>query len=368
ASGALDRTVRIWDIHELDKAPTLLNAALSLVDVPALSELADQGTLLIEIAEHQREVDYVEWSMDGQYLLSTSDDQTIRVYKVENNGRFVLSCCKLIGHTHNICSATFFTNNIIISCSEDKSIRLFDIQKHKQGQYQVINNVQSQQGGNQSYIYPPPAPSQTPQVNQMYQYRSTTNRFWCIAKHKRFPHLLAAGHDQGMIVFKLFRERPPYEIEYGSNFMVIARRECDFNIAQNGGSFLIGNLDNKIVKGRDKQKGKNKNEYNIQEYSEEVDDEDQWIWQGDGVMQGSLSQLQQKGNSQQQNYQLSRGGLGRRGGGYEVYSRPETQQNKGKGSAQQFIPGKQGWNILEKGQWSLKQSGKKAVDVAWYII
>ena len=44
-------------------------------------------------------------------------------------------------------------------------------------------------------------------------------RFWILAAHSE-QNLLAAGHDSGMIVFKLERERPAYDIYNGRMFYV----------------------------------------------------------------------------------------------------------------------------------------------------
>lgn len=65
-------------------------------------------------------------------------------------------------------------HELIISNSEDRSIRVWDISKRL--------GVQT--------------------------FRRENDRFWILAAHPQ-QNLLAAGHDSGMIVFKLERERPP---------------------------------------------------------------------------------------------------------------------------------------------------------------
>jgi coatomer protein complex subunit alpha (xenin) len=45
------------------------------------------------------------------------------------------------------------------------------------------------------------------------------DRFWIMAAHPE-QNLLAAGHDSGLIVFKLERERPAYGGANGSLFYV----------------------------------------------------------------------------------------------------------------------------------------------------
>lgn len=67
--------------------------------------------------------------------------------------------------------------DIIVSNSEDKSIRVWDVTKR--------TGVQT--------------------------FRREHDRFWILASHPEM-NLLAAGHDSGMIVFKLERERPAFSV------------------------------------------------------------------------------------------------------------------------------------------------------------
>lgn len=79
---------------------------------------------------------------------------------------------------HSVCTATepaVTPQELIISNSEDKSIRVWDMSK-RQG-------VQT--------------------------FRREHDRFWILAVHQE-SNLLAAGHDGGMLVFKLERERPAF--------------------------------------------------------------------------------------------------------------------------------------------------------------
>ena len=50
-------------------------------------------------------------------------------------------------------------------------------------------------------------------------FRRENDRFWILAAHPE-QNLLAAGHDSGMIVFKLERERPAYDT-HGEMEMVL---------------------------------------------------------------------------------------------------------------------------------------------------
>jgi coatomer protein complex subunit alpha (xenin) len=81
-----------------------------------------------------------------------------------------------LGHFNNISCVIFHPRqDLILSNSEDKTIRVWDIQRR----------------------------------TALSTYRREYDRFWVLAYHRE-QNLFAAGHDNGMIVFKLERERPPY--------------------------------------------------------------------------------------------------------------------------------------------------------------
>ncbi len=62
----------------------------------------------------------------------------------------------------------------------------------------------------------------------MQTFRRETDRFWVMAAH---PHLnlFAAGHDSGMIVFKLERERPAYAVHANTLYYVKVWKLQQFN-------------------------------------------------------------------------------------------------------------------------------------------
>jgi coatomer protein complex subunit alpha (xenin) len=82
----------------------------------------------------------------------------------------------LRGHVNNVSCVIFHPKqDLIVSDSEDKSLRVWDMSKRV--------GVQT--------------------------FRREHDRFWILTAHPAV-NLLAAGHDSGMIVFKLERERPAY--------------------------------------------------------------------------------------------------------------------------------------------------------------
>lgn len=81
------------------------------------------------------------------------------------------------GHTNNVSCVLFHPKHeLIVSNSEDRTIRVWDISKRL--------GVQT--------------------------FRRESDRFWILAVHPE-QNILAAGHDSGMIVFKLERERPAFD-------------------------------------------------------------------------------------------------------------------------------------------------------------
>jgi coatomer protein complex subunit alpha (xenin) len=82
------------------------------------------------------------------------------------------------GHYNNVSCALFHPRqDLILSNSEDKSIRVWDMSKR--------TSIQT--------------------------FRRENDRFWILAAHPTL-NLFAAGHDTGLLVFKLERERPPYAV------------------------------------------------------------------------------------------------------------------------------------------------------------
>ena len=80
------------------------------------------------------------------------------------------------GHYNNVSCAIFHPRQeLILSNSEDKSIRVWDMSKR----------------------------------TCLHTFRREHDRFWVLASHPTL-NLFAAGHDGGMVIFKLERERPAH--------------------------------------------------------------------------------------------------------------------------------------------------------------
>jgi len=92
------------------------------------------------------------------------------------------------GHVNNVSCVMFHPKqDLIVSNSEDKSIRVWDMNKR--------------------------VASQT--------FRRENDRFWVLSIHKD-ANLVAAGHDSGLVVFKLEKERPAYTIAGKGNLFYVS--------------------------------------------------------------------------------------------------------------------------------------------------
>ena len=104
------------------------------------------------------------------------------------------------GHFNNVSCVLFHPRQeLIISNSEDKSIRVWDMSK---------------KAGVQTF-------------------RREHDRFWVLAAHPEI-NLFAAGHDSGLIVFKLERERPAYASHGNQLYYVKDRylRVCEYGTSK----------------------------------------------------------------------------------------------------------------------------------------
>lgn len=104
------------------------------------------------------------------------------------------------GHYNNVSCAIFHPKQeLILSNSEDKSIRVWDMSKRI----------------------------------SLHTFRREHDRYWVIAAHPTL-NLFAAGHDNGMVIFKLERERPAYSIYNNHLFYVKEKllRRLDFSTSK----------------------------------------------------------------------------------------------------------------------------------------
>ena len=123
---------------------------------------------------HDRGVNWASFHPTLPLVVSGADDKQVKLWRMNDTKAWEVDTMR--GHLSNVSCVMFHpTQDLIVSNSEDKAIRVWDMNKR--------------------------IPSQT--------FRRETDRFWVLAIHPT-ARLIAAGHDSGLVVFKLARERPAY--------------------------------------------------------------------------------------------------------------------------------------------------------------
>ncbi|KAL1232850.1 Coatomer subunit alpha [Trichinella spiralis] len=160
-SGSLDQTVRIWDMSVLRKK----NAAPG----------------------HDRGVNWVTFHPTMCLVASAADDRQIKLWRYNESKAWEVDVCR--GHFNNVSCVLFHPRtDLILSDAEDKTIRVWDLQKR----------------------------------TCLMTFRQENSRFWILTAHPTL-NLFAAGHDGGMIVFKIERERPAFTV-YEENLFYVRDR------------------------------------------------------------------------------------------------------------------------------------------------
>uniref|UniRef100_A0A8C8UP76 Coatomer alpha subunit C-terminal domain-containing protein n=1 Tax=Peromyscus maniculatus bairdii TaxID=230844 RepID=A0A8C8UP76_PERMB len=177
-SASLDQTVRVWDISGLRKKKLSPGAVES--DVRGITGVDLFGTtdaVVKHVLEgHDRGVNWAAFHPTMPLIVSGADDRQVKIWRMNESKAWEVDTCW--GHYNNVSCAVFHPRQeLILSNSEDKSIRVWDMSKK--------TGVQT--------------------------FRRDHDRFWVLAAHPNL-NLFAAGHDGGMIVFKLERERPAYAV------------------------------------------------------------------------------------------------------------------------------------------------------------
>ncbi|KIH62764.1 WD domain, G-beta repeat protein [Ancylostoma duodenale] len=189
ASASLDQTVRIWDISGLRKKQMPGGGSVaprSGTGPQSQADLFGQPDVVVKhvLEGHDRGVNWVAFHHTMPILVSGSDDRQVKMWRYNESKAWEVDSCR--GHYNNVSSVLFHPNaELILSNSEDKSIRVWDMQKR----------------------------------TSLHVFRHENERFWVLSAHPNL-NMFAAGHDNGMIVFKIQRERPAYCINENLAFYV----------------------------------------------------------------------------------------------------------------------------------------------------
>lgn len=146
---------------------------------------------------HDHGVNWASFHPTLPLIISAGDDRQVKLWRMNGNYRghidtftnlwitridtidtkaWEVDSCR--GHYNNVSSAIFHPRqDLILSDSEDKTIRVWDLTKR----------------------------------TAVATFRRDHDRFWVLTSHPEL-NLFAAGHDSGLIVFKLERERPAFQV------------------------------------------------------------------------------------------------------------------------------------------------------------
>ncbi|XP_037070234.1 coatomer subunit alpha-like [Pollicipes pollicipes] len=197
-SASLDQTVRVWDISGLRQkhvapGPSGMDDHAKAGHSPDLFGQADAVVKHV-LEGHDRGVNWATFHPTLPLIVSGADDRQIKFWRMNDTKAWEVDTCR--GHYNNVSCVLFHPRQeLILSNSEDKSIRVWDMSKR----------------------------------TCLHTFRREHDRFWVMGAHPSL-NVFAAGHDSGMIIFKLERERPAHAISGNMLFYVKDKflRRLDF--------------------------------------------------------------------------------------------------------------------------------------------
>ncbi|POY75773.1 hypothetical protein BMF94_1183 [Rhodotorula taiwanensis] len=189
-SASMDQTVRVWDISGLRKksttaAPLSFEEQIQRANAGQADLFGNTDAVVKYVLEgHDRGVNWATFHPTLPLIVSCGDDRQIKLWRMSETKAWEVDTCR--GHFNNVSQVLFHPKHeLIISNSEDKTIRVWDMTKR----------------------------------TAVQTFRRENDRFWVLTAHPRL-NLFAAGHDSGLIVFKLDRERPAFSTHGNTLFYV----------------------------------------------------------------------------------------------------------------------------------------------------
>ncbi|KAF2102257.1 Coatomer, alpha subunit [Rhizodiscina lignyota] len=189
-SASLDQSVRVWDISGLRKkhsAPTSMTFEdqMARANANQADMFGNTDAVVKFVLEgHDRGVNWVAFHPTLPLIVSAGDDRLVKLWRMSETKAWEVDTCR--GHFQNVSACLFHPHqDLILSVGEDKTVRVWDLNKR--------TSVQS--------------------------FKRENDRFWVIAAHPEI-NLFAAGHDNGVMVFKLERERPASAVYQNQLFYI----------------------------------------------------------------------------------------------------------------------------------------------------
>ncbi|KAJ1897459.1 hypothetical protein LPJ66_003348 [Kickxella alabastrina] len=209
-SACLDQTVRVWDISGLTRksaagAQPMMTDPLTAQRMGAQGDFFNVTDVVVKfvLEGHTRGVNWATFHPTMPLILSCGDDRQVKIWRMNDSRAWEVDTCR--GHYNNVNSAMFHPKReFILSDSEDKTIRVWD----------------------------------TTRRTLLQTFRREQDRFWCLTAHPEL-NLFAAGHDNGLIVFKLERERPAAAIHQNTLLYVKSSQIYMHNFADSSDQPIV---------------------------------------------------------------------------------------------------------------------------------
>lgn len=174
-SASVDQTIRVWDISALREKQTRNQGGAPPGhnrDTPELFGSMDVQCKH-ELTGHTHGVNWAAFHPTLKQIVSVADDYHVKLWRLNEMSAGEIDTCR--GHSHRVNSCLFHpSQDLILTCGMDKTIRVWDL--HKRVCLETIKR---------------------------------DSNLWTLAAHSK-GNLFAAGHDNGLVVFKLERERPAF--------------------------------------------------------------------------------------------------------------------------------------------------------------
>ncbi|QRW04959.1 coatomer subunit beta [Ceratobasidium sp. AG-Ba] len=220
-SASMDQTVRVWDISGLRKtggtpATHAAAQAAGSMGTAGFDAFDTFSTVKYVLEGHDRGVNFASFHPTLPLIVSAADDRQIKLWRMSETKAWEVDTCR--GHFNNVASALFHPRHeLILSVGEDKTIRVWDMGKR----------------------------------TAVQTFRREHDRFWALTAHPEL-NLFAAGHDSGLIVFKLERERPAFSLFQDTLYYIRDKyvHQYDLNTRADAGVLSVRKLGGQYVQPR----------------------------------------------------------------------------------------------------------------------